>query len=140
MVEAKRIEEAQKAANGVTEEPEEENAMELKHKELIGFDEFEKIELRTGKVISCEAVPKSSKLLCFKIKSGNEERQILSGIHKYYEPEELVGKTVVYVANMKPAKLAGMLSEGMILSAEDDEDNISVVTTQREVKSGAEVV
>ena len=72
--------------------------------------------------------------------SGSEKRQIVSGIKKYYKPEELVGQTVVFVANMKPAKLAGVLSEGMILSAEDSEGGLSVVTTQRPVKSGAEVL
>lgn len=118
----------------------EEGVSNIKHKDMISYDDFSKIELRTGKVLSCEAVPKSKKLLCFKIKSGNEIRQIVSGIHKYYESEELLGKTVIYVANMKPVKLAGLQSEGMILSAEDDEENISVVTTDRVVKSGAEVL
>jgi methionyl-tRNA synthetase len=139
MVEAEKIKAAQMAANGVTEEAEE-AAAPIEHKEYIGFEEFEKLELRTGKVISCEPVPKSSKLLCFQIQSGSEKRQIVSGIKKYYKPEELVGQTVVFVANMKPAKLAGVLSEGMILSAEDSEGGLSVVTTQRPVKSGAEVL
>ena len=137
---AKVIEEAQKAANAVNEPEEAESGETIEHKDFIEYEDFEKIELRTGKVISCEPVPKSKKLLCFQIQSGSEKRQIISGIRKYYEPEELVGKTVVYVANMKPAKLAGMLSEGMILSAEDSDDNISVITTQRDVKSGAEVL
>ena len=121
------------------EADEEDSVSELKHKDEIDIDEFSKIELRTGKVISCEAVPKSKKLLLFKIKSGNETRQIVSGIHKYYKPEELVGETIIFVANLKPAKLAGILSEGMILSAEDDEDHISLVTTERQVKNGAEI-
>ena len=76
----------------------------------------------------------------FKIEAGNEVKQIISGIHKYYEPKDLVGKTVVYVSNLKPVKLAGLDSEGMILSAEDDEGNLSVITTEREVNSGAEVL
>ncbi len=117
-----------------------ENRKPLKHKDSIEYDDFSKLELRTGKVISCEAVPKSKKLLCFKIEAGNEVKQIISGIHKYYEPKDLVGKTVVYVSNLKPVKLAGLDSEGMILSAEDDEGNLSVITTEREVNSGAEVL
>lgn len=140
-----KVMEEVKKLNPITAETKEvvtsdnDSVSELKHKEEIDIDEFSKIELRTGIVISCEAVPKSKKLLLFKIKSGNETRQIVSGIHKYYKPEDLVGKTIIFVANLKPAKLAGILSEGMILSAEDDEDHISLVTTERHVKNGAEI-
>jgi len=140
-----KVMEEVKKLNPITSETKEvvtsdnDSVSELKHKEEIDIDEFSKIELRTGIVISCEAVPKSKKLLLFKIKSGNETRQIVSGIHKYYKPEDLVGKTIIFVANLKPAKLAGILSEGMILSAEDDEDHISLVTTERHVKNGAEI-
>jgi methionyl-tRNA synthetase len=113
--------------------------VDLIHKPMITIDDFSKIELRSGKVISCEAVPKSKKLLCFKIKSGNETRQILSGIHKFYEPEQLVGKTIVYVANLEPRKLAGLESQGMILSAEGPNGELSVVSTEREVPSSSEL-
>lgn len=130
--------EEDETAEDTEESADSENAA-LVHKPLITIDDFSKIELRSGKVISCEAVPKSKKLLCFKIKSGNETRQILSGIHKFYEPEQLVGKTIVYVANLEPRKLAGLESQGMILSAEGPNEELSVVSTEREVPSSSEI-
>ena len=107
----------------------------------ITYDDFAKLELRVGEVISCEAVEKSKKLLCMQVKIGAETRQIVSGIRKYYTPEEMVGKKVAVVVNLKPAKLAGLLSEGMILSAEAPDGSLSLMTTEpdREMPSGSEI-
>ncbi|MBQ7601385.1 MAG: methionine--tRNA ligase [Lachnospiraceae bacterium] len=144
MARAEEIMALQRAAAGVVEEPaeaagkpEEEEALE--HKPEITFDDFQKMEFRVGEIISCEEVPKSKKLLCSQVKIGSEIRQIVSGIKASYKPEDMVGKKVVVVVNLKPAKLAGVLSEGMILCA-DGEDGASIlVTPEKDAKSGAEV-
>lgn len=104
----------------------------------ITIDEFAKLEIRTAKVLTCERVEGSDKLLLFKLACGGEERQIVSGIAKYYKPEDLVGKTVVIAANLKPAKIKGILSEGMILSAECGDD-VTVLTTSEEIADGSKV-
>lgn len=104
----------------------------------ITIDEFAKLEIRTAKVLTCERVEGSDKLLLFKLACGGEERQIVSGIAKYYKPEDLVGKTVVIAANLKPAKIKGILSEGMILSAEC-RDDVTVLTTSEEIADGSKV-
>ena len=106
--------------------------------EYITIDDFSKIKLKTAKVLECEKVEGSDKLLKFKLDAGGEERQIVSGIAKWYSPEKLIGKTVVFVSNLKPAKLKGIISEGMILSAEIDGE-LSVISTLDELKSGADV-
>jgi methionyl-tRNA synthetase len=108
-------------------------------KECIEFDEFEKVDVRVGKVIECEKVPKSSKLLRFVLQVGNEKRQILSGIAKYHKPEELIGKNVLFVANLKPRKMMGLESCGMILSAELGEQ-LTVLTVPDGIESGAQMV
>lgn len=90
-------------------------------------------------MIACEAVPKSKKLLCSKVKVGSSVKQIVSGIHKYYTPEEMVGKKVMVLVNLKPAKLAGVLSEGMLLCAEDADGNLSLMTSEKPMPSGAEI-
>ena len=110
----------------------------LEHKEQITIDDFAKMEIRVAEVLSCEKHPKADKLLVFKVKMGPEERTIVSGIAKWYKPEQLVGKKVLVVANLKPVTLRGVESQGMILSAEDDEGNLEVMAAQ-EIKSGAEV-
>lgn len=107
--------------------------------EQIAFEEFEKPDIRVGKVLTCEKVPKSSKLLKFTLEVGNETRQILSGIAKYYKPEELVGKKVLFVANLKPVKIMGQESQGMILSAEHD-GKLVVTTVLDDIQSGAKIV
>ncbi len=112
---------------------------EIAHKPEVEYEDFEKLEFRVGKVLVCEEVPKSKKLLRFEIDFGGEKRQIVSGIKAWYKPEELVGKSVMAIVNLKPAKLAGLLSEGMLLSAEDEDGNLSLMTTAREVKAGAEI-
>ena len=110
----------------------------LEHKEEISIDDFAKTELRVGTVISCEKHPKADKLLVFKIKCGPEERQIVSGIAQWYKPEELVGKKVIFVANLKPATLRGVQSQGMILSAEDENGNVEVISVDKSA-DGSEV-
>lgn len=108
-------------------------------KSEVTIDDFSKLDFRVGVVEECEAVPKSKKLLRFVVRIGEEKRQIISGIHKYYEPEELIGKKVMVICNLKPAKLAGLLSEGMILSAEDDEGNVSLMTTDKDLDDGSRI-
>lgn len=111
----------------------------VEHKPQVTIDDFDKLEFRVGEVLSCEAVPKSKKLLLFKVKIGAETRQIVSGIHKWYEPEQLVGKRVMVVANLKPAKLAGLMSEGMILSAESPDGDLAVMTPAKDLPGGSEI-
>ena len=111
----------------------------VEHKPQVTIDDFDKLEFRVGEVLSCEAVPKSKKLLLFQVKIGSETRQIVSGIHKWYEPEQLVGKRVMVVANLKPAKLAGLMSEGMILSAESPDGDLAVMTPAKDLPGGSEI-
>ncbi len=108
-------------------------------KDYIEFDDFLKLDIRVGKVIECEKVKKSDKLLRFTLEVGSETRQILSGIAKFHEPEELIGKNVLFIANLKPRKMMGLESQGMILSAEF-EDTLTVLTTLKDIQSGAEIV
>lgn len=105
----------------------------------IAFEDFEKLDIRVGTVLECTKVPKADKLLCFKIADGLENRTIVSGISKYYKPEELVGKQVCFIANLPPRKLKGIESQGMILSAVNYDGSLSVITTEREVKPGSKV-
>ena len=121
------------------EKKEEEKEIPIEHKPEITFDDFGKMEFRVGEIIKCEAVPKSKKLLCSQVKIGNEVRQIVSGIKAYYTPEEMVGKKVMVLVNLKPAKLAGVLSEGMILCAEDADGNYVVMTPEKDCPSGVEI-
>ena len=103
----------------------------------IGYDDFAKCEFRIGEILKCEAVPKSKKLLCSQVKIGDKTVQILSGIKKWYAPEEMVGKKVMVVVNLKPAKLAGMLSQGMILCAEDADGGLALMTPEKDIESGS---
>ena len=135
-----RIDADKKLAELAEEFTAEEEKVEIApFKDYIEFEEFEKLDIRVGKVIECEKVPKSSKLLRFTLQVGSETRQILSGISKYHTPEELIGKNVLFVANLKPRKIMGLESCGMILSAEF-EDKLTVLTTLKDIQSGAEVV
>ena len=122
-------------------EPEDDNpGIDLEEKKPeITIDEFDKIQLQIGQVIACEEVKKSKKLLCSQVKIGSEVRQIVSGIKAHYSPEDMVGKKVVVVTNLKPAKLAGIESQGMILCAEDAEGNLALVTTEKDMSHGAEI-
>ncbi len=108
-------------------------------KDYIEFEDFEKLDIRVGKVLECEKVPKSSKLLRFTLEVGSETRQILSGISKHHKPEDLIGKNVIFIANLKPRKMMGLESCGMILSAEF-EDGLTALTTINDIQSGAEIV
>ena len=120
-------------------EVEENPGIDVEKKEEITIDDFGKVQLQVGEVIACEEVPKSKKLLCSQVKIGSEVRQIVSGIKAHYSPADMVGKKVVVVTNLKPAKLAGVESQGMILCAEDAEGNLSLVTTEKDVPHGAEI-
>ena len=126
------------AAPAASEAPAEPETVTEKKPE-IGIEDFEKLQFAIGEIISCEAVKKSRKLLCSQVKIGNEVRQILSGIKSAYSPEEMVGKKVMVVTNLKPAKLAGMLSEGMILCAEAPDGTLALMTPEKDVPSGSEV-
>lgn len=114
-------------------------AEEVKEKEYITVDDFAKVDLRVAEVVACEKMEKADKLLILKVKVGEEERTVVSGIAQYYQPEELVGKKVILVANLKPTKLRGVLSEGMILAASDKEENLLEVLTVDKVPSGTQV-
>ena len=103
------------------------------------IDDFGKLQFQVGQVVACEAVKKSKKLLCSQVKVGSRTLQIVSGIKSCYSPEEMVGKKVMVVTNLKPAKLAGILSEGMLLCAEDAEGNLSLMTPEKDMPSGAEI-
>ena len=131
--------ERKEQAAGENSEAAEENVIDIEPKEEISFDDFAKMQFQVGEIISCEAVPKSKKLLCSQVKIGSQVRQIVSGIKAHYSPEEMVGKKVVVLTNLKPAKLAGVLSEGMILCAEDAEGNLALVTPEKKMPAGAEV-
>ena len=122
-------------------EPKDDNpGIDLEEKKPeITIDEFDKIQLQIGQVIACEEVKKSKKLLCSQVKIGSEVRQIVSGIKAHYSPEDMVGKKVVVVTNLKPAKLAGIESQGMILCAEDAEGNLALVTAEKDMPHGAEI-
>ena len=126
------IQEAQKKANGVTEYP------QVEVKPEITFDDFEKVQFRVAKVLTCEVV-KKTKLLKFELQIGDEKRTIVSGIQKYYKPEELIGKKLVVCTNLKPRKICGIESQGMIISAWDDKDNLSVLTLDKDIIEGAEI-
>ena len=123
------------------EEPaeEKEDVIDMEAKPEITFDDFEKLQFQVGKIISCEEVKKSKKLLCSQVQSGSQVRQIVSGIKAHYSAEEMVGKRVMVVTNLKPAKLAGILSEGMILCAEDADGNLSLMVPEKEMPAGAEI-
>ena len=139
MAEVEKIQEAQRAAAAPTEEKPEKEAIHLEVKPEITFEDFEKMQFAVGEIIACEAVKKSKKLLCSQVKIGDQVKQIVSGIKAHYSPEEMVGKKVMVLVNLKPAKLAGILSEGMILCAEDPEGNLALVSPEKEMPAGAEI-
>ncbi|MBR6281708.1 MAG: methionine--tRNA ligase, partial [Lachnospiraceae bacterium] len=131
--EAKALEQAENPAAAGEEE-----GIDIEAKPEITFDDFEKLQFQVGEIIACEAVEKSKKLLCSQVRIGSQVKQIVSGIRKYYSPEEMVGKKVMVLVNLKPAKLAGVLSEGMLLCAEDAEGNLALLTPEKNMPSGAE--
>ena len=133
--------EAEQRAMG--EEPQkeagQENVIDIPTKEEVSYDEFMKMQFQVGEIIACEAVAKSKKLLCSQVRVGSQVKQIVSGIRKYYSPEEMVGKKVMVLVNLKPAKLAGVLSEGMLLCAEDENGELALMVPEKNMPSGAEI-
>ena len=121
------------------EEAPAEDVIDIESKAEIEYDDFAKLQFQVGEIIACEAVPKSKKLLCSQVKIGSQVRQIVSGIKAHYTPEEMVGKKVMVLVNLKPAKLAGVLSEGMLLCAEDAEGNLALMTPEKKMPAGAEI-
>ena len=121
------------------EQAEEAEVIDIEAKEEITYDDFAKLQFQVGEIISCEAVPKSKKLLCSQVRVGSQVRQIVSGIKAHYTPEEMVGKKVMVLVNLKPAKLAGVLSEGMLLCAEDAEGKLALMAPEKEMPAGAEI-
>ena len=118
---------------------EEEKGIDIEPKDEITFEEFGKMQFQVGEIISCEAVKKSKKLLCSQVKIGSQVKQIVSGIRKHYTPEEMVGKKVMVLVNLKPAKLAGVVSEGMLLCAEDENGELALMVPEKKMPSGAEI-
>ncbi|MCM1043953.1 MAG: methionine--tRNA ligase [Candidatus Gastranaerophilales bacterium] len=116
-----------------------EAVIDIAPKAEITYEDFAKMQFQVGEIIKCEAVPKSKKLLCSQVRIGSSVKQIVSGIKAYYTPEEMVGKKVMVLVNLKPAKLAGVLSEGMLLCAEDAEGNLALVVPEKEMPAGAEI-
>ena len=136
------IQAKQKAAMAAAKEEEEkaeEAVVDVEPKEEITFEDFGKMQFQVGEIISCEPVKKSKKLLCFQVKVGSQTRQIVSGIKAYYKPEDTIGMKVMVLTNLKPAKLAGMMSEGMLLCAEDAEGNVCLMTPEKAMPAGAEI-
>ena len=133
MEEVEKLQEAQRKANGATEYP------VVEKKPEITYDDFSKIQIQVGEVLKCEPVKKAKKLLCSQIRVGDEVRQIVSGISQYYKPEEMVGKKVAVVTNLAPRKICGVESQGMILAAMDDKDNLSVMTVDKDIVAGSEI-
>ena len=143
MIAAAEQEEAEAGTDGGgSDEPlasEEEASIDIEAKPEITYDDFARLQFQIGEIISCEAVPKSKKLLCSQVKIGSRVRQVVSGIKAHYTPEEMVGKKVMVLVNLKPATLAGVVSEGMLLCAEDAEGNLALMTSEKPMPSGAEI-
>ena len=144
LFERKKFDDVMKVVNELFPKKKEEKAKtpEKKasgHKPEVTIDDFDRLEFRVGEIIKCEAVEKSNKLLCSQIKIGNETKQIVSGIRKHYTPEEMVGKKVMVAVNLKPAKLAGILSEGMLLCAENDAGELALMKPEKDFGSGSEI-
>ena len=136
LAEVEKIMEAQKPKEEVKPE---EPVIDIEAKEEITYDDFAKLQFQVGEIIACEEVKKSKKLLCSQVKIGSQVKQIVSGIKGHYTPEEMVGKKVMVLVNLKPAKLAGVLSEGMLLCAEDADGNLALMTPEKEMPAGAEI-
>ena len=137
LAKAEEIQAAQAAAAGGAKE--DEDVIDIEAKPEITFDDFTKMQFQVGEIIACEEVKKSKKLLCSQVKIGSQVKQIVSGIKQHYSAEEMVGKKVMVLVNLKPAKLAGVLSEGMLLCAEDADGNLALVTPEKKMPAGAEI-
>ena len=134
-----RIAAAQKAEVGAAEEPAEEEGIDIEPMPEISYDDFSKLQFQVGVIVKCEEVKKSNKLLCSQVKIGSTTKQIVSGIKKHYSAEEMVGKKVMVLVNLKPATLAGVVSEGMLLCAEDSDGNLALMTPEKDMPSGAPI-
>ena len=130
---------AKKAAQAEPEKKEEEPGIDIEAKPEITYDDFAKLQFQVGEIIACEAVPKSKKLLCSQVRIGSQMKQIVSGIRAHYTPEEMVGKKVMVLVNLKPATLAGVVSEGMLLCAENEKGELALLTPEKPMPSGAEI-
>lgn len=144
MAEVEKIQAAQRAEyereNGITSsEDEKSEDIHVEVKDLIEYDDFGKLQFVVGEILECEEVPKSKKLLCSKVKVGDSVKQIVSGIKAWYKPEEMVGKKVMVLLNLKPATLAGVVSEGMLLCAEDADGNLALMTPEKDLPAGSEI-
>lgn len=137
--EAQRAEYARENGLDTDQADPSEDIMDTELKPEIAYEDFDKLQLRIGKIIKCEEVPKSKKLLCSQVQIGSQVKQILSGIKQYYSAEEMVGKKVLVLSNLKPATLAGMVSEGMLLCAEDDKGNVVLLSPEKDMPAGAPV-
>lgn len=135
----KKVEELHPHTEETSEEKKEEPIIDIEAKPEITFDQFGAMQFQVGEIIACEEVKKSKKLLCSQVKIGSQVKQIVSGIKAHYTPEEMVGKKVMVLVNLKPAKLAGVLSEGMLLCAEDDKGNLALVVPEKDMPAGAEI-
>ena len=135
----KKVEELHPHKEETAEDDKEENVIDIEAKPEITFEQFGAMQFQVGEIIACEAVKKSKKLLCSQVKIGSQVKQIVSGIKSQYTPEEMVGKKVMVLVNLKPANLAGVLSEGMLLCAEDADGNLSLVVPEKEMPAGAEI-
>ena len=137
--EQKRLAGGDAAEAEPVEAAEEEVVIDIEAKEEISYEDFMKMQFQVGEIIACEAVPKSKKLLCSQVKIGSQVKQIVSGIRKEYSPEEMVGKKVMVLVNLKPAKLAGVVSEGMLLCAENEKGELALMVPEKNMPSGAEI-
>ena len=135
----KKVEELHPPVADSAAEAKEEAVIDIEPKDEITFEQFGTMQFQVGEIIACEEVKKSKKLLCSQVKIGSQVKQIVSGIKAHYTPEEMVGKQVMVLVNLKPAKLAGVLSEGMLLCAEDAEGNLSLMVPEKEMPAGAEI-
>ena len=135
----KKVEELHPHTEEAAEEAKEENVIDIEAKPEITFEQFGAMQFQVGEIIACEEVKKSKKLLCSQVKIGSQVKQIVSGIKAHYKPEDMVGKKVMVLVNLKPAKLAGVLSEGMLLCAEDADGNLSLMVPEKEMPAGAEI-
>ena len=135
----KKVEELHPPVAEEEESASDEAVIDIEPKDEITFEQFGTMQFQVGEIIACEAVKKSKKLLCSQVKIGSQVKQIVSGIKAHYTPEEMVGKKVMVLVNLKPAKLAGVLSEGMLLCAEDAEGNLSLMVPEKDMPAGAEI-
>ena len=132
-------EKASADAAGETTAEADETVIDIEAKEEITYEDFARMQFQVGEIIACEAVKKSKKLLCSQVKIGSQVKQIVSGIKAHYTPEEMVGKKVMVLVNLKPATLAGVVSEGMLLCAEDEQGNLALMTPEKNMPTGAEI-